>query len=312
MLSQPETHQAFIVSLLLVTLTGCFGGSDNRDEDLRGPDDAPPKPLTLVIDNDNAAAALLQSRSALEILPRMQRNANLLVARGLNDMKECDNGDDFFIESAEEGQTTVVVFEDCADPANPFRTFDGRIDLNFSDPDVPFSHFFEYTNTINYNEQDRLEWALTGGFTIQGETDDRFDNAEIRSNNAFARETFVSGSDSTTLEFQFEKHSVYFNPLISSESIPYPNLSGNSRVVLIGPAQGRVQISTPHYLDGRNFNTPFCYDTGEMVVDGADGTRAQLDYNGTDIIVTVNGVITLSGDCEALIDELVEQAGLTR
>lgn len=302
-----------VLSGLIMALSGCFGGDSNNDED-QTPGNAP---LTLVIDDNNAAAALLQSRLALEILPRIQRNANQMVALGLNGMDECENQDGTYsIEFEDEpdaGGDPVVRradFENCVDPQFPSRTFNGSINFDLSDPNALLTYFDRYTNITRYDDDNSLQWGLIGEFTLQPNVaDEPFNNSLIKTRRAIASETIVSGTESVGLRFEFEDHTVYFNPLVSSET-PYPSLSGDSRLVLRGPADGRVQITTPHYLDGRNFDSPFCYSTGELLVEGAESTRAQMDYNGTDVMVTVNGVTTLSGNCEALIGQLLEDAGL--
>ncbi|MFP1683142.1 hypothetical protein ACLD0W_11565 [Alloalcanivorax sp. C16-1] len=302
--------------LLALTLAAC-GGSGNDHDDVGGGDGGPggevPDGTTLLIDTDNAAAVLVHARLALEILPRLQRNANILVSQGLNGTPTCDNPDGVFqLTEDDQGAPAEAVFEDCVDPLYPSRAFDGRIVFDFTDPNRPYSAFSNYRNRINSSSSFSQEWSLSGGFSIRPEdAGNAFGNAVIADANVISNYTLSTDHGSVMVGYRFQDFEVLFDSTISNLSQPLPTLAGGGRLFLFNDAaEGWVRVSTPHRLTDPLPGNGFCYGNGELVVDGAASSRVQLDYSGADLMISVNGVTVISGECEALLESLMAQAGL--
>ncbi len=301
--------------LLALTLAACGGSSSDHDQDPGegGGEGGVPDGTTLLIDTDNAAAVLVHARLALEILPRLQRNANLLVAQGLNGTPTCDNPDGVFqLTEDDQGAPAVAVFEDCVDPLYPSRSFDGRIVFDFTDPNRPYSEFSNYRNRISSSSSFSQEWSLSGGFSIRPEdAGNAFGNAVIADANVISNYSLITDTGTRIVGYRFQDFEVLFDSTINVLEQPLPTLAGEGRLFLLNDhAEGWVQVSTPHTLTAPLPGNGFCYGNGELVINGAEDTRVQLDYSGSDLMISLNGVTVISGDCEALLEQLLAQAGL--
>lgn len=302
--------------ILALALAACGGSSDHHD-DVGGGDGGPggevPNDATLMIDSDNAAAVLVHARLALEFLPRLQRNANILVSQGLNGTPACDNPDGVFqLSEDDQGAPAEAVFENCQDPLYPSRTFDGRIVFDFSDPQRPYSTFEGYRNEVRQSASFSQEWTLHGGFRIgPEEAGDPFGNALIEDATLTSNYSISTETGTLIMGYRYQDFEVLFDSTISNLSQPLPTLAGGGRLFLFNDAaEGWVRVSTPHRLTDPLPGNGFCYGNGELVVDGTDGSRVQLDYNGADLMISLNGVTVINGECQALLEQLLEQAGL--
>ncbi len=307
---RPTYQTSLLLPALIMALSAC-GGSSSDNAGNGGGDNGGDQ-ATLVIGADNAAAALVHARLAMEHLPRVQRNANIIISQGLNGSPTCDNTDGVFeLTQDGDGAPQQALFENCVDPVYRSRTFDGRIDFDFSNPNLPYSRFVGYTNAVSLGADMGYQWAVEGGFTIRPEEDgNMFGIALIENADATVHYTVNAQGNSLLLGSRFEDFNVRFDSTVQFNDTPFSTLAANGRLYLSNElAQGWTRISTPHALTDPD-SGGFCYANGEVVVEGANGTRAQLDYNGTDLMITVNGVTVVNGDCQALLEALLEEAGL--
>ncbi|WP_157933797.1 hypothetical protein [Alloalcanivorax mobilis] len=329
-----------LVMLGLAPLAGCDndtsdhdndasnGGGDNGSNDGGGNDDggsddggdnggdngSPPTP-TLVITSDNATAVLIQSRMALDLLPRLLVGANVfysnsIAVQGYDDFPPCDNAEgQVQLLGDNPGQPTTLIASDCDDLSYP-RNFNGRLDLDFSNADDPLSTFTGFAERIQAYDPN-LRLSANGGLRLHPEVPDDYFGIAVahQADIDITLELLPGGSDTpiTSLGFDFHDYTSRYSSSIHFDDVPFPLLSGAGDVTFRGLAEGRVTLTTPRQLTDPDASNPLCYGDGVIEVEGAEGSSVRLDYNGAQAILSVNGALLASGDCTDLTQQWTSQ-----
>lgn len=314
-----------LAAVTALALTGCGGSSSHHHNSTSGGGsdngglngNPPASKLTLAITNDNAAAVLIQSRIALDLLPRLLVGTNVfysntIAVQGYDNFPPCANAQgQVQLLGDDPNQPTGLIANNCDDISYP-RNFTGRLDLDFSNAKDPLSTFTGFADRIKAYDPNL---RLTADGSLRLHPEDPNNNFGIavahQANVGITVDVLPGGSDTPTasLGFDFHDFTSRYSSFVHVDDSPYTTLSGSGDVTLSGLANGRVTLTTPRELTGPDSSNLLCYGDGVIEVDGTEGSSVRLDYNGTVVILSINGAMVESGNCASLSGWLTNKLG---